>query len=104
MPVSLNVSVGEEAAFTCQHCTASRINWQIDGTLIRDSNTPIGVTMNYTIQSYCGSFTLTIRNVESYNHTSIQCVAEVNGALNDTPPALLLVQGIICLLFLPAWY
>lgn len=97
MPVSLNVSIGEEAVFTCQHCTASRIDWLLNGTLIRNSNMPYGVTINYnnTVHSYCGIFMLTIMmsTVENYNHTYIQCEAEVDDSLNATPPVLLLVQG-----------
>lgn len=103
-PASLNVSIGEEATFSCQHCTASRINWLLNGSLIHDGNMPNGVTINYnnTVRLYCGTFTLTISMliVENYNRTSIQCEAEVDGSLNTTSPVLLLVQGMHCTLYI----
>jgi hypothetical protein len=97
IPTSLNVSIDEEATFSCQHCTASRINWLLNGTLIHGGNMPNGVTANYnnTVHLYCGMFTLTISMsiIESYNRTSIQCEAEVDNSLSATSPVLLLVQG-----------
>ena len=101
MPVSYNMelilAVGEDAIFTCQHCTADTVHWRLNGTLFRNSNVSEGVIRNYTIQSYCGVlYTLTIVKevVERYNQTTIQCEAEINGSPNVTSPVLLLVQGI----------
>ena len=69
-PLSLNVTVGEEVVFQCEHSSAAIIAWQINGTLLNDQPE----LENDFIDTTTGRLhTLTVNALAKYNTTSIQC-------------------------------
>ena len=47
IPVSVNISVGEAAEFSCRHSTADVIGWRVNGSLISQVNPPHGITIEF---------------------------------------------------------
>ena len=69
-PQSLNVTVGEEVVFQCEHSSAAAIVWQINGTLLNDQPD----LENDFIDTTAGRLhILTVIALAKYNTTSIQC-------------------------------
>lgn len=90
------VAVGDEAIFRCQHAGAYRIEWNINGTSLRDFH-PLNITQ-VTPSSRSAVHTLSIQALISYNQTSVECVAFLDATIQrqeGSSPVLLLVQGLI---------
>ena len=47
IPVSVNISVGETAEFTCRHSTADVVVWRVNGSLVSLANPPHGITTEF---------------------------------------------------------
>ena len=95
LPVSLNVTVEQQAVFQCIHSTADTIGWKINNTALSALNksniSSDGVTIlpGDNIQSI-----LVIDALKEYNNTSVTCVALSIGYFpEDSPQAMLLIQG-----------
>ena len=100
VPSSINVTLGEERKFQCQHSDADTITWRINGTRLADYH-PLHIVTHTEMSSSENHSTtavvhiLTIQEVQVYNETTIQCEA----VFFDTSPselsraAVSLVQG-----------
>ena len=95
-PLSVNVTIGEEAVFLCQHPSVN-IDWRLNGTTLRASFFPQGVSINQSPLPGGGGFqhTLTITALLEYDNTTIECVTEssVGSPTESTVPVILRVQG-----------
>ena len=92
-PLSLNVTIGEEAVFHCEHRSADATFWRINGTSLIDFP---GLHDDF-IDENIGRFnTLTVAALLEYNTTIVQCVAILLSDSSQqelTPTAILLIQG-----------
>ena len=92
------VAIGEEAVFRCLHSTAPLIVWNWNGTLVRESNPPPGITPGRTLDENGNVilYTLNVTAHSNYNQTEVVCVAVfIDGQIPDdeTTPVSLLIQG-----------
>ena len=88
-PLSLNLTIGEEAVFRCEHRSADAIFWRINGTSLRDRP-----DLSDGFKEIIGQ--LTVTSLTKYNNTLIQCVAlfhSDNSQPETTAPATLKIQG-----------
>ena len=92
-PLSLNVAIGEEAVFRCEHRSADAIVWRINETSLIDFP---GLHDDF-IDENVGSFnTLTVTALPKYNTTVVQCVAAFLSDSSQqelTSTAILQIQG-----------
>ena len=94
-PQSLNVTVGEEVVFQCEHHNSAINAWQINGTLLNDQPN----LENDFIDTTTGRLhTLTVNALAKYNTTSIQCeplfTSSDDQRSNEvTDPVVLQIQG-----------
>ena len=90
-PISQNISIGQPAAFRCEHSSADTIRWRFNGSLISLSNLPNGVGLD--ADGFVEILTITVRL--DYNGTVVQSVARFDSGLPDqvSPPALLIVMS-----------
>ena len=97
MPVTQNVSIGQQALYRCHHETADVIRWRVNGTLLSNSMTPIGITPG-TLRATNNNLvqTLTIAGRTDYNGTAVICVAMFDDGNDDetTDAAFLYVNGL----------
>ena len=97
VPVSLNVTVGTEADFYCQHSSADIIGWQLNGRALGSFHPP-GVVTSGAAGSNGFLFILTVATskAHNYNMSRIECIATfIDGSLlRRTHTAILLVQGL----------
>ena len=95
-PFSVNITVGEEAIFQCQYQN-TLIDWRLNGTTLRASFFPQGVSINQSPLPGGGGIqhTLTITALLEYDNTIIECVTEssVGSPTESTVPVILRVQG-----------
>ena len=94
-PVSVEVPVGSEAVFRCQHSTANNIDWIVNGSFVGRSPPP-DITLGIITEGDNPVDTLTIVARHDYNGTTIVCVAVFrDGSPDETsqPAAVLRVQG-----------
>ena len=110
VPSSINVTVGQERRFQCQHSTADTITWRVNGTRLSD-NHPLNI-VTHTEMSSSGSSNnlssmavnivhiLTIQGAQVYNETTIQCEAVFfdSSPSELSPEVVSLVQGIMALI------
>ena len=79
------MTAGVEVEFRCQHSDANFIGWSVNNQSIECIPLP-GVSQDHGH--------LTILALPEYNATVIECVAlYLNGSLELTPPAYLIVEG-----------
>ena len=93
MPTSLNVTVEVEISFTCQHFSTNALQWTINGTLLDVSHPPNITETSQRLSNGEIVSTLHIRAFSSYNGTVVRCLAYVEIQPDETPPAVLLIQG-----------
>ena len=96
VPSSVNVTVGQQATFYCNHSSSNQIGWIVnDTTLIALDNTDITTS---TVLVPDGSYLhqLKIWARREYNQTRIQCLAFVGDSSVISPHAMLLIQGEYC--------
>ncbi len=101
VPSSINVTVGQERRFRCQHSTADTITWRINGTRLSDNHPQNIVTHTEMSSSNNHSSVdvvhiLTIQGAQIYNETTIQCEAVFfdTSPSEVSPEVVSLVQGI----------
>ena len=93
-PSSINVSVGEQATFYCRYPAASLVGWLVN-------DTTLNILDNNDVTTRSGdTHELNIVALGKYNQTNITCLAVVNGVIDYSFPATLLIQGIILCLIL----
>ena len=98
VPSSLNVTVGEQAIFYCNHSTTQDIAWRVNGTSLSVLNLPTITTRRIRLQDSVGdSFVheLAIQAFTEYNQTSVQCLAYIPGSSAEfsMPRATMSIQG-----------
>ena len=88
-PLSLNVTIGEEVVFYCEHRFADAIFWRINGTTL-SSLPELNNDFNGDILGQ-----LTVPALSMYNNTLIQCVAvfDSDNSQLATAFAILKIQG-----------
>ena len=88
-PLSLNVTIGEEAVFYCEYRSADAIFWRINKTSL-SSRPELSDDFNGDILGQ-----LTVPALSMYNNTLIQCVAVFvsDNRQLATAPAILKIQG-----------
>ena len=101
VPSSINVTVGQERRFQCQHSNADTITWRINGTRLSD-NHPLNIVTHTEMRSSNNHSSvtvvhiLTIQGAQVYNETTIQCEAVFfdTSPSDLSPEVISLVQGI----------
>lgn len=96
VPSSLNVTIGEQALFYCNHSTTQDIAWRINDTSLSVLNLPTITTRRIRLQDSPGdSFVheLAIQALMEYNQTSVQCLAYIGSSPEYSPEATVLIQG-----------
>ena len=88
VPQSLNVTVGEEVVFQCEHSSAAILGWKINGILLNDQPDLENDFIDTTIG---GLHILTITALFKYNTTTVQCLTASESEATD--PAILQIQG-----------
>ena len=104
VPTSVNVTVGQHAAFRCNHSSSNQIGWMVnDTTLIALGNTDV-TTSSVPVPDGSYLHQLMIWARREYNQTRIQCLAFVGGSEVISPHAMLLIQGEYCTLITLSYY
>ena len=83
------MSVGAEAEFRCRHETADTIRWRVNGSLVRRSEPPPGVSSS-TINNV--DMLTVIARVE-YNNTEVVCVAQFDSGVADEESTIAILRG-----------
>ena len=88
-PLSLNLTIGEEAVFYCEYRSADAIFWRINKTSL-SSRPELSDDFNDDIIGQ-----LTVSALTKYNNTLIQCVAVFDSDNNqpETAFAILKIRG-----------
>ena len=96
IPSSVNVTIGEQAVFYCNHSTTQDIAWRVNETSLSVLNLPTITTRRIRPQDSVGFVhELTIQALAEYNQTSVQCLAYVSESPAEfsMPRAEILIQG-----------
>lgn len=95
-PSSLNVTIGEQAVFYCNHSATQDIAWRVNETSLSVLNLPTITTRRFRPQDSLGFIhELTIQALAEYNQTSVQCLAYISGSPAELsmPRANMSIQG-----------
>ena len=96
VPSPLNVTIGEQALFYCNHSATQDIAWRVNDTSLSVLNLPTSTTRRIRPQDSTDDglvHELAIQALMEYNQTSIRCLAYIGLSPEYSPEATMLIQG-----------